>query len=135
MKIGLSLSHLFWIAMEQCTFEDLRCKCDFKMHLAYLHYFDPGTVLKMLYLLTFTRAVIVCDSTEIHIRKDWKEDTRKNRKQKCNQSHHPSNFYDSPKGKCYQYNGHSWTSKKTWRLFWRNLTSRRGIINDWFYIL
>ena len=24
----------------------------------------------------------------------------------------------------------AWTSKKTWRLFWRNLTSRRGIIND-----
>ena len=44
MKIGLSLSHLFWIAMEQCTFEDLRCKCDFKMHLAYLHYFDINTV-------------------------------------------------------------------------------------------
>jgi hypothetical protein len=37
----------------------------------------PGTVLKMLYLLAFTKAAIVCDSTVIPIRKDWKEDTRK----------------------------------------------------------
>ena len=36
---------------------------------------------------------------------------------KCNQSHHPSYVYDSPKGKCHNYNGQPWTSKKTWRLF------------------
>ena len=26
----------FWISIEQCTFEDPRFKCDFKMHLAYI---------------------------------------------------------------------------------------------------